>query len=197
MKSAEKTSTVESLLGLLSLGPMSGYEMRQMMERSTANFWTESYGQIYPALKGMVKDGLATVEEQVKDGRAKKVYKLTDAGERRLKKWLGVETKPQPQRNELLLKVFFGDRAEPGAIAAQIVAERERCEDDLERFGAALLRMETQHAKHPAMAYWKMTVRCGILNAKATMEWCDEVFVELEKRGLINKQRVYQEPRRY
>ncbi len=81
--SIEKTSTVESLLGLLSLGPMSGYEMRQMMERSTANFWTESYGQIYPALKRMVKDGLATVEEQTKDGRAKKVYKLTGEGERR------------------------------------------------------------------------------------------------------------------
>ncbi len=78
--SAEKTSTVESLLGLLSLGPMSGYEMRQMMERSTANFWTESYGQIYPALKRMVKDGLATVEEQSKDGRTKKVYKLTGEG---------------------------------------------------------------------------------------------------------------------
>ena len=187
----DKTTTVESLLGLLSQGPMSGYEMRQVMERSTANFWTESYGQIYPALKRMVKDGLATVEEQVKDGRAKKVYKLTAAGERRLKKWLGVEVKPQPRRNELLLKVFFGDRAEPGAIAAQIVAERERCEDDLERFEAALLRMETEHARHPALAYWKMTVRCGMVHAKATMQWCDETFAELEKRGLVNKPRVF------
>lgn len=159
--SVQKTSTVESLLGLLSLGPMSGYEMRQMMERSTADFWSESYGQIYPALRGMVKDGLATVEEQNKDGRAKKVYRLTDAGERRLRKWLGVETKPQVRRNELLLKVYFGDRAERGAIAAQVVAERERCEDDLERYGAALLRMETQHARHPAMPYWRMTVRLG------------------------------------
>ncbi|MGA8939398.1 MAG: PadR family transcriptional regulator [Acidobacteriaceae bacterium] len=189
--SLEKTSTVESLLGLLSQGPMSGYEMRQVMERATANFWTESYGQIYPALKLLVKDGLATVEEQSKDGRAKKVYRLTDAGERRLRKWLGVETKPQVRRNELLLKVYFGDRADRGVIAMQVVAERERCEDELERYSAALMRMETQHARHPAMPYWKMTVRLGMLHAQATMAWCDEVFTELEKRGLVSKGSFY------
>jgi DNA-binding PadR family transcriptional regulator len=189
--SMEKTSTVESLMGLLSLGPMSGYEMRQMMEQSTTNFWTESYGQIYPALKTMVKDGLATVEEQVKDGRAKKVYKLTDAGERRLKKWLGIEVKPQARRNELLLKVFFGDRAEPGAIAAQVVVERERRKSDLERYQGALVRMETQHWKHPAMPYWRMTVRYGMAEAKAVIAWCDETFAELEKRGLVSKPKFF------
>jgi PadR family transcriptional regulator AphA len=185
--SIEKTSTVESLLGLLSLGPMSGYEMRAMMERSTANFWTESYGQIYPALKRMVKDGLATVEEQSKDGRAKKVYKLTGEGERRLRKWLAVETRTQMQRNELLLKIFFGDRAERGAIAAQVVAERERCEKSLEWYEATMLVIETQQARHPAMPYWRMTLRYGIAEAKAVMVWCDETFAELEKRGLVSK----------
>ncbi len=189
--SLEKTSTVESLLGLLSLGPMSGYEMRQLMERSTANFWTESYGQIYPALRSMVKDGLATVEEQSKDGRAKKVYKLTDAGERRLRKWLGVETRPQVRRNELLLKVFFGDRAERGAIAAQVVAERERCEAALERYEATLLVMEAQHARNPAMPYWRMTLRYGMAEARAVMGWCDETFAELEKRGLVSRPTFY------
>jgi len=189
--SAEKTSTVESLLGLLSLGPMSGYEMRQVMERSTANFWTESYGQIYPALKRMVKDGLATVEEQTKDGRAKKVYKITGEGERRLRAWLGVESKPQVERNELLLKVFFGDQALRGAIAAQVVAERERREEDVERYEASLLRMETEFARHPAMPYWRMTVRYGMAKAHAVIAWCDETFAELEKRGLVSKASFY------
>lgn len=189
--SAEKTSTVESLLGLLSLGPMSGYEMRQMMERSTANFWTESYGQIYPALKRMVKDGLATVEEQQKDGRTKKVYKITGEGGRRLRAWLGVESRPQVRRNELLLKVFFGDQALRGVIAAQVVAERERCEDELERFEATILRMEMEHGRHPAMPYWRMAARCGMLHAKATIAWCDETFAELEKRGLVSKPAFY------
>jgi hypothetical protein len=133
----------------------------------------------------MVAEGLATVEEKSVGPQARKVYRLTDAGERRLKKWLGVEAKRQVNRNELLLKVFFGDRAERGVIAAQVVAERERCEADLERYEAALLRMETEHARHPAMPYWRMAARCGMTHAKASIAWCDETFAELEKRGLV------------
>jgi DNA-binding PadR family transcriptional regulator len=187
----EKTTTVECLLGLLSLGPMSGYEMRQTMEKSTANFWSESFGQIYPALKTMVADGLVTVEEKTGGARTKKIYKLTLAGERRLRQWLQIEAKPQVHRNELLLKVFFGDQAQRGAIAAQVVGERERCEEDLQRYEAMLLWMETAMARAPGMPYWKMTVRCGILHAKATIAWCDETFAELEKRGLVSKPTFY------
>ena len=183
----ERTTTVESLLGVLSVGPMSGYEMRQMMERSTANFWSESFGQIYPALKTMVAEGLVTVEEVRGGVRAKKIYKLTEAGERRLRRWLGVEARPQVIRNELLLKVFFGDRAERGVVAAQVAAERERQAENLERYEAELRRMETEHARHPAMPYWRMTVRYGMAEAGALMVWCDETIAELEKRGLASR----------
>jgi PadR family transcriptional regulator, regulatory protein AphA len=184
--SERKTTTVESLLGVLSLGPMTGYEMRQTMEQSTVNFWSESFGQIYPALKSMVRDGLVTVEEKMDGARAKKIYKRTLAGERRLRLWLEIEAKPQLQRNELLLKVFFGDQAQRGAVAAQVVAERKRGEEDLQRYEAKLLWMETAFARHPAMPYWKMTARCGWTHAKATIAWCDETLTELEKRGLVS-----------
>ena len=184
---ADKTTTVECLLGLLTLGPMTGYDMRHTMEQSTVNFWRESFGQIYPALKSMVKDGLVTVEEKTDGARAKKIYKLTLAGERRLRQWLEIEAKPQVHRNELLLKIFFGDQAQRGAIAAQVVAERKRCEDDLQRYETTLLWMETAFARHPAMPYWRMTARYGIAEVKALMGWCDETLAELEKRGLVSR----------
>jgi PadR family transcriptional regulator AphA len=184
---AEKTTTVECLLGMLSLGPMSGYEMRHTMEQSTANFWSESFGQIYPALKRMVADGLVTVEEKTGGARTRKIYKLTLAGERRLRQWLEIEAKPQMHRSELLLKIFFGDQAQRGAIAAQVVARRERLEEDLQRYEAKLIWMETAMARHPGMPYWKMTVRYGIAEAKALIAWCDETFAELEKRGLVSR----------
>jgi hypothetical protein len=39
------------------------------------------------------------------------------------------------------------------------------------------------------MPYWRMTVRYGMAEAKAVMEWCDETFAELEKRGLVSRAR--------
>src|SRR6267378_1332508 len=47
----EGGATPNALLGLLSLGSMSGYDIRQLISQSIGHFWSESYGQIYPGLK--------------------------------------------------------------------------------------------------------------------------------------------------
>jgi PadR family transcriptional regulator AphA len=178
-----KTSTVESLLGVLSLGPMSGYELRQFMEQSTGNFWSESFGQIYPALKAMLAHGLiASVEESGEGGPGKKVYRITEAGEQRLREWLGAPAKPQVRRNELLLKVFFGDRAERGTIAGHVAEWRRGYAADLEKYQDILRQVQVDHATHPGLRYWCMTLRFGIAESKALMAWCEETLAELKKR---------------
>jgi len=48
-----------AVLGLLSIRPMSGYDLKQVIESSTRNFWSESYGQIYPVLRELTAGGLA------------------------------------------------------------------------------------------------------------------------------------------
>ncbi|MES2394236.1 MAG: PadR family transcriptional regulator [Acidobacteriota bacterium] len=184
MKTELKTSTVESLLGVLSLRPMSGYEMRQFMEYSTGNFWRESFGQIYPALKRMVTAGLVTVEEQKGDGHpAKKVYRMTEAGAEHLRGWLGIAAKPQVPRNELLLKVFFGDRAEAGAIAMQVREWKAKEEVNLQRYERTLSEIETKFAAHPGMPFWRMTARYGIAQAKALIGWCEATLEEMQGVG--------------
>jgi DNA-binding PadR family transcriptional regulator len=181
--SVEKTTTVESLLGVLSLKPMSGYEIRQMMEQSTANFWSESFGQIYPALKSMLADDLVEIVAEAKitqNAKGRKVYRITQAGRDRLRAWLEVPARPQVNRDELLLKVFFGDQAEPGVIAAQVQRSRERFEADLERYQATQRKIEALYGDHPAMPYWRMTVRYGQAEARMVMAWCDETLKQLQ-----------------
>jgi PadR family transcriptional regulator, regulatory protein AphA len=179
MKS-EKATTVDSLLGVLSLRPMSGYEIRQFMEQSTANFWTESFGQIYPALKQMLAEGLAEVVSQEGEGQtAKKVYAITEAGAARLREWLGVPARPSVPRNELLLKVFFGDRADPGVVAAHVVEKKRLHADALNRYEAKLAELERLYAKHPGLPYWRMTLRYGMAEARMVMRWCDETLKAL------------------
>jgi DNA-binding PadR family transcriptional regulator len=180
---SEKTTTVEALLGVLSLQPMSGYEMRQFMERSTANFWSESFGQIYPALKSMLAEGLVELTANAEDAKERKVYRITEAGQRRLREWLGVPARSQVRRYELLLKVFFGDRAEPGVIAEQVRAWRRRFKSDLARYAGMQQHLETAYAGNPAMPFWRMTLRYGLAEARMIVEWCDETLAELEQLG--------------
>jgi DNA-binding PadR family transcriptional regulator len=189
----EKTTTVESLLGVLSLGPMSGYQMRQMMEQSTANFWSESFGQIYPALKRMLADGLVELVEgtanatDAKDTKERKVYRITEAGRERLREWLGVPARPQVHRHELLLKVFFGDQAERGVLAGQVEAWRARYEGELARHQATEVKLLATCAHLPGLPYWLMTLRYGMDEARMVMAWCDATLRELQ--GIGNRRR--------
>src|SRR5258707_12735330 len=57
---AKENKSRYALLGMLSIRPGSGYDIKKFMEQSTSNFWHESYGQIYPLLKQLVDEGLAT-----------------------------------------------------------------------------------------------------------------------------------------
>src|SRR5580658_2289456 len=56
-QSREKASRF-AVLGMLSLGEkLSGYDIRKVISESTANFWSESYGNIYPVLKRLLAEG--------------------------------------------------------------------------------------------------------------------------------------------
>ncbi|HEY3155376.1 MAG TPA: PadR family transcriptional regulator, partial [Candidatus Eisenbacteria bacterium] len=56
---ARTRSTPYAILGMLSFAPMSGYDIRKEAASSIGYFWSESYGQIYPALRELQARGLA------------------------------------------------------------------------------------------------------------------------------------------
>jgi PadR family transcriptional regulator, regulatory protein AphA len=65
MATANRTSY--AILGLLSQGPKSGYEIKQVVERTISHFWKESYGHLYPTLSRLMDEGL--VRREAEGGR--------------------------------------------------------------------------------------------------------------------------------
>jgi PadR family transcriptional regulator, regulatory protein AphA len=121
----QKTAVTPVVLGLLSLGPRSGYDIKRVVDRSTRFFWAASYGQIYPELKRLEAEGLVEGEDAPKGARGRRIYKLTDAGRRALEDWLvGSETTIE-YRDESLLRLFFGD-ALPREQALELLEGRKR-----------------------------------------------------------------------
>ena len=45
------TAITPVILGLLAVRPLSGYDIKAIVDRSTRFFWAASYGQIYPELR--------------------------------------------------------------------------------------------------------------------------------------------------
>ncbi len=175
----EKTTTTEALLGMLTLGAMSGYELRQRIEMSIGNFWNESFGQIYPTLAKLRKQGLVEVEEAGRPGR--KVYSLTPAGRERLAEWLGVMPAVRRPRNEMLLKLFFGANGRIEDTREQVAAERSRFLADLERYRLIEPVIRARQAGRPGLPFFLMTLRYGMAEAQAVVDWADETLRSLDE----------------
>jgi PadR family transcriptional regulator, regulatory protein AphA len=98
------------VLGMLHLGRRTGYEIKSLVDVSTRFFWAASYGQIYPELRRLEQLGLVKGERDDSDGRRRRAYELTPAGEAALRDWL---TSEQPLhlelRDEGMLRLFFAD----------------------------------------------------------------------------------------
>ncbi len=117
-------ASTHAILGLLSIQPMSGYEIRQSVEQHGMRFlWGLNYGSIYPALRQLRDSGLVTVLVQ-HEGRTtlRKEYQITDAGRTELEQWLGSSLPTPTQTDELFLRVLFA----PFGHASELAASLER-----------------------------------------------------------------------
>src|SRR2546423_5697146 len=115
-----------AILGMLSIGPMSGYDIKKEVETSISNFWTESYGQIYPVLKNLIAEKLVTRTIENEPGKPDRhVYSLTPKGRQELRRWLRRDFAPKIQRDEFLLKLFFGEEIPTKANIAHVEHFRE------------------------------------------------------------------------
>src|SRR5438067_4991996 len=120
-----QTAVTPVVLGMLSLGPRSGYDIKSTVDRSTRFFWAASYGQIYPELRRLEKEGLIRGEDAPTGARGRRVYELTDLGRQVLEEWLVGPSTTIEYRDESLLRLFFADTL-PREYGLGLLAARKR-----------------------------------------------------------------------
>lgn len=194
---ARTNKSKPALLALLSLGPKTGYDIQRDIRRTIGHFWSESYGQIYPALRLIVEEGLATVERQPQDGKPdRKVYAITQQGHAALQAWLHAAPEPPPVRNEMLLKLFVGWQAAPDALMSHLTGLKEHFSSQLVQFGDFERFLKREMRNNPDAMYWLMTVRSGHLYVQARLQWCEEAMSLLKKSMKATKEKKLGTPAR-
>ncbi len=68
------------ILTLLAISPGHGYDLSRRIEALTLGRVKASPGSIYPMLRELREEGMVEEELSVANGRARKVYKLTEKG---------------------------------------------------------------------------------------------------------------------
>jgi DNA-binding PadR family transcriptional regulator len=164
------------ILGMLRNGPRSGYEIKQVVDKSTRFFWAASYGQIYPELRKLAKAGLVEGESLPTGGRRRTVYRLTDAGLEELRRWLDRPSDRLELRDEGLLKLFFAGAAEPGKAVEIIDGKQRLTEEKL----AALREIEPYAAAEASSdPFPYLVLRYGLESSEWVIAWCERARAEL------------------
>jgi len=193
------SKTRYAMLGFLGWRPMSGYDIKSLVDESLAWFWSISYGQIYPTLKKLVEQGAATVQrDEDSGGRIRDVYSITPKGRESLREWMKTPVDMGSERDEMQLKLFLGGQMDPDITLDLIrdfrekqVARKEELESEFEETKGWIEAGEYPeaykwlipegtggHERRSAVReqalIFLLSMRQGILKAESRIAWCTE-----------------------
>lgn len=160
---------------------MSAYEIKRYIQQSIAFFWTESEAQLYPTLKSLLlKKWVSAHEAVASKAGLKKVYTITEAGQKALQEWLCKKTDRLIYRNELLLKLFFGWNQSDKRNSTLI----EMALHDSEAMLNSLMEIKRSLAKKninkKRISYFDIVLDNGIENSSAEIAWCKSALKKIQ-----------------
>lgn len=180
---AEKhlTTLEYALLGLVSLSPMTGYDVHKVFDTTPFGHFSSSPGAIYPALNRLARRGLLEASmDTIKEARPRRVYALTKAGEETLEFWL----RQSVTREELIrssgapiLRFHFArDRLSKNEVLAYLETYRSTVAAYIDE----LLIFDKQLAA-PEMIHDRLSLEHGIRRYRSELEWITSAAVKIKK----------------
>jgi DNA-binding PadR family transcriptional regulator len=191
-----------TILGIISMYPASGYDMKIEMEKGGAGLFSAlTFGSIYPRLRALEQDGYIQSFEADTQGRKRRLHELTAKGWQALSDWLASSSAyPIPMRDELLLKIslWSGARGED----RQTLIEHLRLRRD--ESVALLEYLRTwPHNNHSYISeYGMIAISYGRSRLEAELTWIEETITQLagaprgpvqDPRGLAPQQQARRE----
>ncbi len=157
------------ILGLLTYGSFTGYDIKQIMLRSTSNFMNASFGSIYPALNKLEKEGLIRSTKAIENGKYKKVYTIDEIGEKEFMGWLEEPIEFMRSYEDILAKIFFYEKLpkeKASKLIKQLISDINKKIQELEE-----LEVEVK----PVAGYFEAsTLNFGIDHLKFMASWYEK-----------------------
>jgi PadR family transcriptional regulator, regulatory protein AphA len=170
-----------AILGLLAIRPMSGYELKKVIDDSVQHFWTADQSQVYRTLAALVDDGLASRRTVVQDDRPNlHLHTVTDSGLVELDRWLASPLQSPPSREPFLARLFFADRLSVEEVRDLLDARRQEANRLLAALEAIPVPARSGDFGHMLRL---ATLANGIAHARAELDWLDATERQLDRVG--------------
>ncbi len=169
-----------AILGILGKTPMSGYDIKKLMQTTDFMHWSGNNNQIYKALLELADEGYVTSEVQEQDSLPnKKLYHITADGKMALKRFILSPPHMPSFKNPFLIRLAFSDALDE----AELLDLLTRYETEVK-----LQCMLCKNTKNNALATEQSRREALVLSAvyqnAANMYECELAWVQELKKGL-------------
>ncbi len=119
--------TIESaILGLLSMRPMTGYDLKKMMAGSNILYWSGNNNQVYTSLIKLHQKEWITQEVELRaDGPTRKIYSISKKGKEELKNILLSEPESPQLIHPFLIQLAWADQLDQDELSALLTKYEE------------------------------------------------------------------------
>jgi DNA-binding PadR family transcriptional regulator len=154
-------ATQGSLLGLLSDGPATGWELLQRVESGLSRFWNVTPSHLYRELRALEQRKL--VKAASPGVRERRPFSITPAGRKAFRAWIARPPGPEQIRFPLLVTLWFGRHLDGQTLSRFLTLSRQ---DHEQRLG--LYEHISASDDHVGAV-----VAFGIAYERAVLEWLD------------------------
>jgi PadR family transcriptional regulator AphA len=158
-----------ALLGLLAVEPASGYDLKRAINRSTYFIWNATGPQIYNTLHKLREEGCITSRSLAQDGKPdKQIHTITALGRTRLEEFMSEPIHASVTRDEVLLRIFFGNFAGKKAIRRELGSYLQRIRHECAYLEATEARINAHPGrKHEARRFQLLSLRIKVAQYRA------------------------------
>jgi len=180
MPSSRLTSFEHVLLGMISLQPSTGYDLKRQFATTAMGVYQPSSGALYPALDRLERRGLLRSEElrPAEGGRRRRLYQLTADGRAAHLGWLREPVVPQTVAQDLgmhLLRfVMMADVLPEDEVVAFLTSLRAA----LAGFVASL-EQSARATDAGGNPYVGLAVEHGLAVHRASLAWAEQAIATL------------------
>ena len=170
-------SLKNALLGLLNHRPMTGYDLKKILDHPMGFFWVAQMSQIYRELNKLEAKGLVKSEVEPQEKRPdRKVYQLTKEGRETFLNWLNKfpDQLSQVRRSRFLMRIFFSSKIKLDEFAFEIKRYKKEIEEELNYLNKVeqwIKEYSREKKFKEDVFYWNLIVKKEYKSIAAGMEW--------------------------
>jgi DNA-binding PadR family transcriptional regulator len=170
------------LLGFLSYGPKTGYQLHKMFFKTVR----PSISLIYRQLNNMHEEGLVDFK-RVERGKlfTRNVFHIKTAGRAALAQWLRTPPKLESYRDPLFMQMWYGSRVDKKFIVADIKAYMEQVRKELEYYSKEAYPLIEKTLKGSPLdrLYWELIGKIVQKQDEIYLEWAGNAVKTIEGFG--------------